>query len=157
MSAMTLQYVRVATASYADYKSKLSSRSCLYSGNRILDHNSPSRLSSQKPGRQQESVRCRFSLESLRVDCIAIDPHLEELFQLDGLQDRRALLTRSDHRKFIPIAMEQMDELHASIVSLHAFCRDGIIDQLILAIPKSAHRFDVYRVFSVSLGEFDAP
>ena len=42
-----------------------------------------------------------------------------------------------------------------SVVRLHAHLCDGVVDQVVLAVPESAHGFDVCRVVRVSLGELD--
>ena len=75
--------------------------------------------------------------------------------KLGGLQHSRAVLTRGDNGNFEPMAAELMDELHGSVVRLHAHVRYDMVDQVVLAVPESAHRFDLCGVVRVSLGELD--
>ena len=42
------------------------------------------------------------------------------------------------------------------VITDTANLRNGIVNKVILAVPESAHRFDIREVFRVSLGKFDA-
>jgi hypothetical protein len=50
---------------------------------------------------------------------------------------------------------ELMDEFNASLVSLHAYLRYRMVDQVVLAVPESTHCFNLRGVVRASLGELD--
>ena len=80
------------------------------SGDGVLDDNGPYRLNPQQLCRHQKRIRGGLSGKTLRMDHVAIDLYLEEVVQLGGLQDSRAILTRGDDGDFEPIAVKLMDE-----------------------------------------------
>jgi hypothetical protein len=49
-----------------------------------------------------------------------------------------------------------MDEFNASLVRLDPSLFNDLIDQLVLAVAQSAHRFSVWRIVRGPLGELDA-
>src|SRR5215831_1963342 len=156
MGTMTLQLLRIVLARDADDQPKVSFGASLDPGKGVLYYNRPYWLNPKEPCRQQERIRGGFPGKSLLMNHIAVDAHLEEFVQLGGPQDSGAVLARGDHGNLESIAAELMDESHASLIRLHARLRDGIVDQVILAVPEPAHGFDLCRIFKVSLGEFDA-
>src|SRR5262249_18843498 len=106
--------------------------------------------------RYQVCIRSRFPRQVLRLDHVAIDLSVEAAVQLDGLQDGRAVLTRGDDGDFESVAAEVMDELNASRVRLHPLVFNGLVGQVVLAVPEPAYRFELWGVVRVSLGELDA-
>jgi len=67
--------------------------------------------------------------------------YVEAGVQLDGLQDGRAVLTRGDDGDFESVAAEVMDELDASRIRRHPLVFNGLVDQVVLAIPEPAYGF----------------
>ena len=143
MRAMMLQLLRIPLARDTDHKSEVSISAGLNSGDGILDDNRPFGSDPEQLCRHQERIRGGFPGKTLRMDHVAIDLHLEEVIQLGGLQHGRAVLTRGDDGDFEPVAAELMDELHASVVGLHAHVRDDNVDQVVLAVPEPAYCFDL--------------
>jgi hypothetical protein len=89
------------------------------------------------------------------MDYVAVDLYIEEVIQLDGPQNGRAVLTRGDDGDFEPTTAELMNEFNASLIRLDPSLFNDLIDQLVLAVPQPAHRFSVLRIVGGSLGELD--
>src|SRR6516225_7719045 len=49
------------------------------------------------------------------------------------------------------MAAEVMDELNASLVRLHPRVFNDLVDQVVLAVPEPAHRFDLWGIVWMSL------
>src|SRR6516225_4285583 len=153
---MLLERLSVALARYTDHESKVAAATSLNAGDGVLDHNRPRRRNAEQLCRHQERIRRRFSGEVLCFDHVAIDPHIEEPFQLGGLQDGRAVLARVDEGDFEAVATQLVDKSNASLVSLHPDAFNGITDQFVLAVAEPAHRFGLWGVVRGSLRQFDA-
>src|SRR5262249_32634411 len=121
----------------------------------ILDYNRPSRLNPEELCPHQVCIRGGFSGQMLRTDHVAIHSYLEEVGQLGGLQDSRAVLTRGDDGDFESMVAELMDELDASLVGLHPHSFDHLVDQIVLAVPQPAHCFGLWGVVQASLEKAD--
>src|SRR6516225_5277741 len=51
---------------------------------------------------------------------------------------------------------ELINEFHASLVRLHPFVFDDLVDQFVLAVSECAYRFELRGIVSASLRQFDA-
>jgi hypothetical protein len=49
-----------------------------------------------------------------------------------------------------------MDEFNASLVRLHPYVFDDLVDQVVLSVSEPAHCFSLWRIVRASLGELDA-
>ena len=79
MRAMTLQFLCIPLARDTDHKPEAPIRAGLNSRNGILDDNRPCRIDPEELCRHQERIRGWFPGKLLRLNRIAIDPHLEEV------------------------------------------------------------------------------
>jgi hypothetical protein len=57
---------------------------------------------------------------------------------------------------FEPAIAKLMNEPNASLVRLHPHVFDDLVDHVVLAVPKPAHCFELWRIVRTSLGELDA-
>src|SRR5215472_7512336 len=67
-----------------------------------------------------------------------------------------AQFCRGDDGDFEPVAAELTDELNASRVRLDPLVFNGLVDQVVLAVPEPVHGFELWGVVWVSLRELDA-
>src|SRR5262249_31162861 len=65
------------------------------------------------------------------------------------------VLARGDDGDFESVAAEVMDKLDASRVRLHTHVFNDLVDQIVLAVPEPADRFDLWGVVWASLGQLD--
>src|SRR5262245_36415975 len=154
MCAMMFQLLSVSLARDSDHKSEVAAKPGLDSRDGVLDDDRPCRLNSKQPRPNEESIRGRLSGQVFCLDHGTIDTHFEQIVQLGGLQDGRAVFTRGDDRYFEPVTAQLSDESNASLVSLHPHVLDGLGDQSVLAVPEPAHGFRLRRVVGVSLRKF---
>ena len=150
-----LQFFRIPLARDADHKSEVSISAGLDSGDGVLNDDGPFWFTPQQLCRHQERIGCGLPGKTLRLDRVAIDLHLEEVVQLGGLEHGRAVLTRGDDSNFEPVAAELMDELHGSVIGIHAHVRYDKVHQVILAIAEPAYCLNICRIFRIAFGEMD--
>jgi hypothetical protein len=155
MRAMTLKLLRIPFARDTNHEPEISIRAGLYPGNGILDDDRPGWLDPKKFCSHQERIRRRLAGESFRLDGVAIHPHLEEVVQLGGFQDMRAVLTRGHDGNLESVAADLTNEAHGSVVRLNPYAFDKIVDQIVLTVPQPAHGFEVRRIVRTSLRELD--
>ena len=79
MSAMMFQFLRIPLARDTDHKPEVPINAGLDSGDGILDDNGPYRFNPQQLCRDQKRIRRGLPGKTLRIDRVAIDPHLEEV------------------------------------------------------------------------------
>src|SRR5262249_15757896 len=157
MCAMMFQLLSVSLARDSDHESEVAVKPGLDSRDGVLDDDGPCRLNSKQPCPNEESIGSGFSGQVLCLDHGTIDTYFEQIVQLGGLQDSRAVFTRGDDRYFEPVTSQLTDEPNASLVSSHPHVLDGLGDQSVLAVPEPAHRFRLRRGGGVFLPQFDAP
>src|SRR6516225_10011140 len=156
MRAMVLKLRGIPLAGDADHKPEVPAAPGLHSRERILDDDRSRRLNRQQLCGHQKGIRGGFARQVLRVDRVAIDSYLEEGIELGGLQDGRAVLTRGDDGNFESAITELTDESDASLIRLHPNVFDNLVDQLVLAVPKPADRFDLRGIVRATLWELDS-
>src|SRR5262245_64342810 len=76
--------------------------------------------------------------------------------QMSGPKNRCAVLARGDDGSFESLVAELTNEPNASLVWFHASLFNDLIDQVVLAVPKSANRFGVGWIVRRSLGKLNA-
>jgi hypothetical protein len=85
MRTMVLQLLGISLARDTDHKSEVATMGGLDSRDGILDDDGPCRFNPQQLCSHQKGIRRGFPCQSLCVDHVAIDFHLEEGVQLGSL------------------------------------------------------------------------
>src|SRR5262245_36152144 len=96
MGATLSELVGIPLPSDADHKTEIPTEAGPHSRDGILDHNRALRLDPEQGCGHQERIGGRLPRQVMRVDHVAVDLHVKEVVELDGLQDRAAVLARGD-------------------------------------------------------------
>src|SRR5215475_6298633 len=156
MRTMMPKLVGISLARDADDKPEIAAGARLNPRDGILDDNRPSRFNPKQLGCHQEGIRGGLPGKLLRFDRVAVDPDIEEGIKFGGRQNGIAVLTRGDDGGLESETAELMNELNASRVSRDPCLGNGLVDQVVLAVAKPAHRFGLRRVMRASFGELQA-
>src|SRR6267143_1487061 len=138
MRAMAPKLLGIPLSCDADHKAKASGRPGLHSRERILDDDRACRFNAEQLCRHQKRIGGRFPAQLPGMDYVAVDLYNEEVIQLNGPQNGRTVLTRSDDSDFEPATAELTDEFDASLVRHHPCIFNDLVDQLVLAVPEPA-------------------
>ena len=94
-----------------------------------------------------------FPAKVLRVNRVAIDQHVEGIFQLGGFQNGFAVLAGGDDGDLEALTSELMNELDASLIGFNPPVLDDRVDQVVLAVPEPAHCLGLRGIVRASLGK----
>src|SRR5215475_6253389 len=95
LGSVRLQLLCVTLSVDADHEAESASRTCLYSRNRVLDHNRRLRAHSQHLRRPQEGIRGRLACQTFARHDQTIHASIEQIVYACGLQNGATVLARS--------------------------------------------------------------
>src|SRR6516225_7097392 len=155
MCAMAPKLLGIPLAGNTDYEAEAPCRPGLHTRKGVLDDNRSRGLNAEQLCRHQKRIRGRFPCQVLSVDRVAIYLRVEDMIQLGGPQNHRAILARSDDGDFEPAIAELVDEPDTALVGLNSFFFYDFVDQVVLGVPEAVHCLDLRRIVGASLGELD--